>query len=405
MCEYCKGGLCLLSERSIPLKRVKRICAKPIAYWNKEPVYGCRYLHLSYQKPLRIDGDPIKYPNIAKLRGADFLNYLCSIKGACKRCAETIKKKRFPLCYRHEFLAHKLSYILQEICEVNLGLKFLINTHGPTSPDLRLYLKGDRTLEHVLEGKILNIETLTDKERKWLKTFSEFFSRWTMSELELFTTEHMLTKCSTHSRTIEISTDKIAPFTKLIRRLEGLRRISRWQLITSAIPQNLAEHTCNTILISMILSDVLGTMGVTVDVEKVLRKAAIHDLEEVAMGIDVPTPVKYGKGDLRRFLNEMGGVMFEEMLKEIPKDIQRKYLEIKEEKESIEDGIVEIADKLDALLFALEQVEMGNLHFKTVVGNKISFFVNFKHPVLQPLVKAIVRFLTDVSGNHTPKHD
>ena len=338
------------------------------------------------------------------MSGADFLNYLSSIRGACKKCVDALKNRQFSLCYRHEFLAHKLSYILQEICGVNLGLKFIVNTHGPTSSNLRLYMSGGRTLDQVFEGKILNIEMLTGEERKWLKTFVEFFSRWNMNELELFTTEHMLTKYSIHSQRIEISTQKIAPFAELIGRLGGLRRISRWQLVTSAISQNLAEHTCNTILISMVLCDILCTMGVTVDVEKVLRKAAIHDLEEVAMGIDVPTPVKYGKENVSRFLEKMGSVMFQEMLKEIPRDIKRKYLEIKEEKESIENGIVEIADKLDALLFALEQVKMGNKNFNDVVDDKIFFFENFKHPVLQPLVKAIIRFLSEGNGNQNIEH-
>lgn len=325
------------------------------------------------------------------MKAEDFINYLASVKGPCSRCDEILALKGYPLCFRHAFLQNKLSYIAQEMYGFRLGLNFVINHYGPTASAIRLMNMGVRTLDQILEGKKFRIEMLTYQERKFLETLTNFFSCWKPMELELLTTEHMLTKRTPSE--VEITDQKIDPFVEIIRKVRGLRGLSRWQLIPTAISQNLAEHTCNVVLISMILCDILRAMGFLVSVENVLRKAAIHDLEEVAIGFDVPTPVKYSDKNIETFIKETSNLFFKEMIKKIPKNIQKKYLDMKREEESLEEGIVQIADKLDALLFALEQVKLGNNYFKTVVDEKIAFLKNVKPQVLQPLTKAIINSL------------
>lgn len=388
-CKYCVDGRCSLTGLFLDLERIKRICSKPLFFNENEPIYACRFIFLLEKKPRRIDDE---YPNLLQMRLEDFLNIYRSMHPDCPKCSESRNK----ICFKHEFLENKLAYIAQEFYGFRFNTKFIIKKHGPVAEVIRWINIGGRTLDSILEGKKWRAK-LTNKEQRFLQTLIEFFSKWDFQELQFLTTEHMLKKIPL-PQTGTISTETLTSFLELINKVRGLQRLSRWQLKTTMIPQNLAEHTCNVILISMIISDFLRSLGLFVNVEKVLRKAALHDLDEVAVGFDVPTPIKYDEEKTREFVNKLGFKYYSEMIKELPENIRVEYLAAKQEGESLEDGIVQVADKLDALIYALEQVKFGNYYFNDVVEDKVKFLKQIKPEILRHLTLSIIEYYKRAYG-------
>jgi 5'-deoxynucleotidase YfbR-like HD superfamily hydrolase len=389
ICKYCVNGKCSLTGISLDLKRIKRICSKPLSLNEKEPVYACRFIFLLDKEPRRIDEES---PNLLQMKLEDFLNVFRSMYPDCPKCSESRNK----ICFKHEFLENKLAYIAQEFYGFRFNTKFKIKKYGPVAEVIRWINMGGKTLDNVLEGKNLRAK-LTNKEQRFLQTLIEFFSKWDLQELQLLTTEHMFEKTPS-PQTGTISTETLVPFLDLINKVRGLQRLSRWQLKTTMIPQNLAEHTCNVMLISMIISDFLRSLGLLVNVEKVLRKAALHDLDEVAVGFDVPTPIKYDKESTREFINKLGFKYYSEMIKELPENVRVEYIKAKQEGESLEDGVVQVADKLDALIYALEQVKFGNYYFNDVVEDKVRFLKQIKPEILRHLTLSIIEYYKRAYG-------
>lgn len=395
VCRYCRGAVCTLSGKELELRRIRRVCANPTAQWSGRPIYSCRFLFTEEGSFLNIQKHPEEYPNLIKLNAQDLVSYIISMKGKCSQCEKSAKERKRLLCYRHEMLTQKICYILQEIFGVPLGLKFQLSRHGPTSGAVDVLMTGGNLLDKVLEGKELRIELMTQKEQDTLRTLVDFLSRWSLGELELLTTENFRERNPRFPYKInKINRIKrVEPFVHLMKtQVQTLRRLPRFTQLPMIGSENLAEHVCHVALITMMLCDILkNTM--TIDVEKALRKALIHDLEEAATGIDAPTPVKYHNHETYLAIEKTGKAFFDEMIKELPPKLRETYVTIKEGNGSVEDSIVDVADKLDALLMAIEQKRLGNSYFASVIEAKVFYLRNFKDDRLAPLIDAILKLL------------
>jgi len=81
------------------------------------------------------------------------------------------------------------------------------------------------------------------------------------------------------------------------------------------------------------------------------------------------------------------------MLKELPEDMKKDYLTLVGESSSLEHGIVQIADKLEALIFALEEVKLGNRNFEDVILEKVKFLKEIKPKTLRRLTLPMIEHL------------
>jgi 5'-deoxynucleotidase YfbR-like HD superfamily hydrolase len=88
-------------------------------------------------------------------------------------------------------------------------------------------------------------------------------------------------------------TDEAEATIDTLLRLDPLADLPRtgWVLRGVADPESIADHSFGVAVVAMMLTDALRAQGETVDGERVLRMALLHDSPEAATG-DVPLPGK-----------------------------------------------------------------------------------------------------------------
>lgn len=73
--------------------------------------------------------------------------------------------------------------------------------------------------------------------------------------------------------------------------IRATKDVTRWHMIRTKRPQNLAEHSYQVALIAGKLAETLGEPLSTIEERDMLRLALLHDIDEIDNG-DFPTPVK-----------------------------------------------------------------------------------------------------------------
>ena len=140
-------------------------------------------------------------------------------------------------------------------------------------------------------------------------------------------------------------------------RLKSLPRTG-WLLRGVRDVESIADHSYGVAWVAMLLADRAVACGMSVNVEKVLRIALLHDLAEARTG-DLPSTIKpYFAADTLKKADEQAA---QEMLNPLA-EIGQQYLELRHEYEqrlSLEARLVKAADKIDLLLQAREYEKGG----------------------------------------------
>ena len=138
--------------------------------------------------------------------------------------------------------------------------------------------------------------------------------------------------------------------------LQRLKRLERtgWTLRGLAPgAESVAAHSFGVSLAAMMLADELISRGTSVDVERVLRMALMHDWAEARVG-DMPrTAIEYFGAEARRSAERSA---FDSIVHGLGKGIETRYTELHEDYEhraSLEARLVKAADIIDLLVQAL----------------------------------------------------
>lgn len=138
--------------------------------------------------------------------------------------------------------------------------------------------------------------------------------------------------------------------------LQRLKRLDRTGWVLRGLPpgaESVAAHTCGVALAAMLLADECAARGVRVNVERVLRLALLHDLQEARTG-DMPRTMAdyYGK-ETRR---QAERAAFDDIMRGAGRSQAERYAALHEdyeERASLEARLVKAADVVDLLAQAL----------------------------------------------------
>lgn len=139
--------------------------------------------------------------------------------------------------------------------------------------------------------------------------------------------------------------------------LQRLKRLDRTGWTLRGLPngtESVAAHSFGVSVAAMLLADELLAQGVSVDVEKVLRMALLHDWAEVRVG-DMPRiATAYFGAEARKQAETRA---FADVVSELKSDRYTALYDDYEQRESFEARLVKAADILDLLvqLLALER--------------------------------------------------
>lgn len=177
--------------------------------------------------------------------------------------------------------------------------------------------------------------------------------------------------------------------------LQRLKRLDRTGWTLRGLPngtESVAAHSFGVSTMAMLLADKFIAQGVTVNVEKVLRIALLHDWAETRVG-DMPrTATLYFGSDARK---QAETAAFGDVVKEV--DATGLYASLYDDYEhrrSLEARLVKAADVLDLLVevLALERAGARGLDEFWEVAEKPEFNLGGKaEQIVEELLQSILR--------------
>ena len=145
--------------------------------------------------------------------------------------------------------------------------------------------------------------------------------------------------------------------------LSRMKYINRLGLMRNNINENIAEHSLQVAIIAHGLA-VIGNkrFGRNLNAEHIAMMGIMHDTTEIITG-DLPTPIKYYAPEIRDAYKKVENIEANQLLKELPENMQEAYEDILIEDDSIEWKYVKAADKLSAYIKCIEEKNTGNTDF------------------------------------------
>jgi len=185
--------------------------------------------------------------------------------------------------------------------------------------------------------------------------------------------------------------------------LQRLKRLDRTGWTLRGLPngtESVAAHSFGVSAIAMLLADRCRARGVSLNVEKLLRIALLHDWAEVRVG-DMPrTATLYFGAEARK---QAETAAFSDIVSQIDDD--GSYLDLYndyERRESFEAKLVKAADVLDLLIqvLALERVGAHGLDEFWEVAEKPEFNLEgTAEQIVQELLKSILEARSKLHQN------
>jgi len=182
-------------------------------------------------------------------------------------------------------------------------------------------------------------------------------------------------------------------FKKFLKEERKLDRVIRFSAHTRIKDESVSEHSFHVALYAMILADLEEKFFKNkVNKEKVLKTALLHDLEECLTG-DIIYDFKHIDEGLTREIKRMSQNFFERLMKNLSGEMAKDYILLwakSKDKKTIEGKIIEAADKLEGLIYTLNEFSLGNKSFKPIIENYKKQLKGLKLKSLNLILKQIL---------------
>lgn len=154
-----------------------------------------------------------------------------------------------------------------------------------------------------------------------------------------------------------------------------LTSIKRFAALKLDREYSAATHSFRVAILAMMIADDYNNHNPTtpINVEEVLRKALLHDLEEAFIG-DIPTPAKKMLAEFNEAYDKLAEkVMKEEILASCPEP--EMYFGIWKDQKTGDTGeIIKLADTLEALCTTFYELKRGNVVISKAHSKFIEWF-------------------------------
>jgi 5'-deoxynucleotidase YfbR-like HD superfamily hydrolase len=162
----------------------------------------------------------------------------------------------------------------------------------------------------------------------------------------------------------EPAADRLFAFFERLKTMSSIQRFGTLPMIQG---ENVASHSFNVAILALLTADY--EENPSLDVEKVLRSALLHDFEETILS-DIPHPIKhrFQGGKLGKVLKDIvPDLVRDEIFKELPQPLRDRCTRAAlTAKDGAEGRIVAAADAMDILMTALRELKMGNRYFQAI---------------------------------------
>ncbi len=168
-----------------------------------------------------------------------------------------------------------------------------------------------------------------------------------------------------------------------LRKLNHVRRCSSFPIIHET---SVAEHSYHVALMCIFVAEEIkeGT-GYEVDTSKLLKKALLHDVEEIITS-DIPHPVKkYIRSGLRDFISS--STEFEECPNWLYNEIMNGH-----EDDSLESKIVKACDMAELVLYCLDEMKSGNTHVESMRDTALQVLRACNENIQSNYLKEIIEY-------------
>ena len=149
--------------------------------------------------------------------------------------------------------------------------------------------------------------------------------------------------------------------------MSRMKYIERWALMKNTAQENVCEHSLEVGMIAHALAVIGNTrFNKELNAEKAALIGMYHDSSEIITG-DMPTPVKYYNADIKNAMKEVETVANKKILSMLPEDMQESYKSIffKTKEDEYLWKLVKGADKISALIKCMEELNTGNVEFRS----------------------------------------
>lgn len=148
--------------------------------------------------------------------------------------------------------------------------------------------------------------------------------------------------------------------------------IKRWGLMRNLRDESLAEHACDTAILTHALAAIGNRyLDKHYDTERAVTLALFHDTGEVYTG-DLPTPIKYYSAEMRDNYKTIEKNAVEALLCHLPEELVPEYRPLLLGDSDPLYRLVKAADKLSALIKCIEEEKSGNSEFSAAKASTLA---------------------------------
>lgn len=158
------------------------------------------------------------------------------------------------------------------------------------------------------------------------------------------------------------------PIAAFLENERNLGRVIRFSAKPRVKDESVAEHSFHVAFYSMLLADMEIQAGRKVDIETLLRATLLHDLEECLTG-DIIHTFKYSDKRVSTEIKRMSAEFYRQLTNDLPAHMQKKYDSLWDNAKApnIEGKILKAADRLEALMYSIQEYNLGNQAFKPMI--------------------------------------